>query len=120
MRLKRQRGSVQLSSMLLLVALAGSIYAGVQIIPVEFSNYQFQNHLAQEARIASYYGYNDARIRSAVFKNARKYNLPLRRRDIVILRSGIAVTIQVRTSVPVQLPFYRFQLKYTDNSSSAL
>ncbi len=116
----RQRGAIQLSSMLLLVVFAAALYVGIQVVPIEFHNYELQNRLAQEARIASFYNSDNAQIRSRVLEYARHCQLPLDSHEIVIERSGGAVTIQVQMRIPVQIPFYHWQMNFIDNSASAL
>ncbi len=116
----RQSGSLKLSNLLLLAILAVAVYVGVQAVPAEYHNDQLQNRLAQEARIASYYNADNAHIRSRVLADAQQLDLPLSAPQIRIERTGGAVTIQIQYSVPIQIPFYRWQLNFTDNSASAL
>ncbi len=116
----RQRGVVRFTGLLLLAVLAGVAYVGAQVIPLEFHNYELQNRLAQEARIVTFYNSDNAHIRSQVLADAQALHLPLRSQQIVIERTGGAVTIQVEMSVPVKIPFYQWRLNFSDNSASAL
>ncbi len=116
----RQRGAVQLSSVLMLVVLAAALFVGAQIVPVEFHNFELQNKLAQEARISAYYNTDNDHIRQAVVEKAHRLDLPITVEQVFITRVGADVTIQVKYSTPVVLPFYRFNLHFTDNSASAL
>ncbi len=100
--------------------LAGSLYFAFQIIPPEFNNYEFQNQLAEQARISTYYHSNDSAIRNHVMAIGKELNLAFPRRSILITHDQGAVTIRVIFSVPVTMPFYSFALHFNDDSLNNL
>lgn len=100
--------------------LAGSLYFAFQIIPPEFNNYEFQNQLAEQARISTYYHSGNTAIRNHVVSIAKQLNLAFPRRAILITHDQGAVTIRVFYSVPVAMPFYSFALHFNDNSMNDL
>ena len=100
--------------------LAGSLYFSFQIIPPEFNNYEFQNQLAEQARISTYYNSNNTAIRNHVMAIGKELNLAFPRRAILISHDQGSVTIRVIFSVPVAMPFYSFALHFNDNSINDL
>jgi hypothetical protein len=100
--------------------LAGSLYFAFQIIPPEFNNYEFQNQLAQQAHIATFYNSGNTAIRNQVMNLAQSLNLRFPRRAIHIVRHQGAVTIRIHFSVPITLPFYAYTMQFNDDSLNSL
>ncbi len=111
-----------LKLILVLGLLGGLGYVGAEVIPPFFSNYEFQDTLDTEARLATYSSKGDEVIRDAVFKRAQELELPLTREQIKVQRTGTqgsgSVFIETSYSVHVDLPYYPMDLDFHPQSKN--
>jgi hypothetical protein len=102
---------------------AGMIYAGLQIVPPELSNYSFNDDLKDIAMMA---GANpratDQDLLNQVVKRAQEHNIELTPDEITVQRIGTAgapaVYVAADYSVPVNFPGYSFTLHFTPSSGN--
>lgn len=102
---------------------AGMIYAGLQIVPPELSNYSFNDDLKDIAMMA---GANprttDQDLLNQVIKKAQDHNIELTPDEVTVQRIGTAgapaVYVAADYSVPVNLPGYSFTLHFTPSSGN--
>jgi hypothetical protein len=105
------------------LVIVGVVYAGFQIVPVEMTNYSFQDDLHQIAMVG---GSNpretDQELMDAVMKKAREHEISLTPEQITVQRIGtpglLAVYVAADYSVPVNLPGYSFTLHFTPSSGN--
>src|SRR5207247_2108493 len=64
------------------------IYAGAEVIPPYFSNYEFEDSIKEEALHSTYGTKTEDAIRDAVFKKAQDLEIPLTREQIKVQRTG--------------------------------
>jgi hypothetical protein len=85
-------------------------FLGIKIVPVFFSNYQFEDFIKEEALHSSYSTRTEDDIRGAVIKHARDYDIPLTPQQVHVSRTGVngngSLTIEVEYSVSIDLPGY--------------
>ena len=96
--------------------LAFGVYVGAEIIPPYFANYQFQDAIDTEARLATYSNKNEDSLRDSVFKQAQNLEIPVTRDDIKVQRTGTqgtgSVFIETDYTVHVDLPGYPLDLHF--------
>ena len=97
------------------------IYAGAEVIPPYFSNYEFEDSIKEEALHSTYGTKTEDAIRDAVFKKAQDLEIPLTREQIKVQRTGSGqgsgtVSIEADYSVHVDLPGYPLDLHFSPSS----
>ena len=83
---------------------------GIKIVPVYFSNYQFEDFIKEEALHSTYSTRTEDDIRNAVIKHARDYDIPLTPQQVHVSRTGVngvgSLTIEAEYTVAIDLPGY--------------
>lgn len=112
--LKRsERGSAQLKTIIWLVILVAGIYAGVKIVPILMTEYQFQDFLQTTARFASVNRMTTAAdISKSVLDEAQKEDIPLMPEDVHVTAESGLVNISADYSVTVDLRVYQLTLNF--------
>jgi hypothetical protein len=94
----------------------------IKIIPVYFSNYEFEDFIKSEALQSTYSTRTEDDIREAVVKHARDYDIQLTSRQVRVSRSGSngsgSLSIEAEYSVPVSLPGYSTTLEFHPSSKN--
>ncbi|MBI1739541.1 MAG: hypothetical protein HY233_11780 [Acidobacteriales bacterium] len=105
----------------LLVIVAITII-GLKIVPVYFSNYEFEDFIKNEALQSTYSTRSEDDIRDAVIKHARDYDIQLTARQVRVSRTGTSgngsLSIEAEYSVPVSLPGYSTTLDFHPSSKN--
>ena len=101
---------------LTLALLAIGVYVGAEVIPPYFANYQFQDAIDTEARLATYSTKSEDSMRDSIFKQAQSLEIPVTRDDIKVQRSGNQgsgiVFIETDYTVHIDLPGYPLDLHF--------
>ena len=96
--------------------IVGGLYASVKLIPPYFENYQFQDAIKDEATRDSYSAKTEDDIRTAIFKKAQEYDIPLPIESIQVQRQGNqfsgTVIIHASYTVHVEMPGYPVDLHF--------
>ena len=105
------------------VIVAG-IYLGVELVPVYYENYQFQDMVKTEATLETYTTKPEDAIRESLFKKAQSLDIPLTKDQIKVQRHGTtgtgSLTISAPYTVHLDLPVYPMDLHFdasTENKS---
>jgi len=103
--------------LILTLALLGmGVYVGAEVIPPYFANYQFQDAIDTEARLATYSTKSEDSMRDSIFKQAQNLEIPVTRDDIKVQRTGNqgsgSVLIETDYTVHVDLPGYPLELHF--------
>ena len=105
------------------VIVAG-IYLGVELIPVYYENYQFQDIVRTEATLQTYTSKPEDAIRDGLYKKAQSLDIPLTKDQIKVQRHGTTGTGSLTISAPyivhLDLPGYPVDLHFdasTENKS---
>ncbi len=100
------------------------VYASAKLIPPYFENYQFQDAVKDEATHDTYAPKSEDDIRSAIFKKAQEYDIPVRQEGIQVKREGSqfngSIIIHVPYVVHIDFPGYPLDLNFdasTENKS---
>jgi hypothetical protein len=92
------------------------VWAGAEVIPPYFANYEFEDAIKNEATISTYSNKGEDAIREAVFKKAQELELPLSKDQIKVQRTGMqgngSVIIEAPYTVHVDLPGYPMDLEF--------
>jgi hypothetical protein len=88
---RNERGEGRLGTVIWLLIVAGVAYAGWNLIPVYFSNYNFADKMTELAR-APKYSHPDDRIESELIKAAQENHLE----DFIKARTCKINTLEVR------------------------
>jgi hypothetical protein len=108
----RQRGSSRLKFIIFLAFLVAMIYVGVKVIPILFTNMQFQDAIQSTARFASVNRQSVDDIRASVLKEAESEDIPVTAQDIHVKGDGGHVEIAADYSVTVNLGVYQWTLNF--------
>ena len=95
---------------------------GIKIVPVFFSNYQFEDSIKEEALHSTYSTRSEDDIRDAVIKHARNYDITLTAAQVHVSRTGVngngSLTIEAEYSVPIDLPGYSTTVEFHPSSKN--
>lgn len=118
---RNEIGGIGLGGLLVLLVLACAIYAGYKFLPPLIANFQFNNDVQQEARMAVYNGDSDDQIDAKLLAQAQALGAPVTAAQIVIERQGPDILIAVHYDVPVELPAGKeVTLHFRDGSKGIL
>ncbi|MGH9683963.1 MAG: hypothetical protein ACRD4S_10175 [Candidatus Acidiferrales bacterium] len=109
-------------NLILTLAVLGSmIFAGIEIMPAYFANYQLQDSMESEARFANSYPRKDTdEIRDDIWRKVQSLGVPAKIDDIHVTGNGGIWEISIDYSVPIDLRVYQFNLDFhphADNKS---
>ena len=101
-----------------------AIYLGVELVPVYYANYQFQDIVKTEATLETYTTKPESDIQDALYKKAQEFEIPLTKEQIKVQRHGTtgtgSLTINAAYKVHLDLPGYPMDLHFdasTENKS---
>jgi len=101
-----------------------AIYLGVELVPVYYANYQFQDIVKTEATLETYTTKPESDIQDALYKKAQEFEIPLSKEQIKVQRHGTtgtgSLTINAAYKVHLDLPGYPMDLHFdasTENKS---
>jgi hypothetical protein len=94
----------------------GGFYAGWNLIPPYFHNYEFQDDLDEIARRNSYTQKTDDDVRAIVIQQAGTLSIPLKEDQVIISRSADGLGITVHYHVHVDMVVHPTDLDFTVNS----
>jgi hypothetical protein len=99
--------------------LVAAVYVGVQVVPVYWNYYEFQDTVEEEARVQSYTGKTEDAMRETLWKEAKKLELPLSSPEqIKVQRNGLSVAISTEYTVHIDVPVHPFDLKFTPSTQT--
>jgi len=93
-------------------------YCAWKLIPPYFANYQFEDAIAEEARINTYTPKSEQAMRDTIYKKAQDLEIPIREEEINVQRSNNSVAIWVDYNVHVDLPGYPLDLQFHPSSKN--
>lgn len=97
-------------------------FLGIKILPVYFSNYEFEDFIKEEALHSTYSTRSEDDIRDAVVKHARDFDIDLTPKQVHVSRTGISgngsLNIEAEYSVPIDLPGYSMTVDFHPSSKN--
>ena len=107
-----ERGAGKLKAIIWTLILVSFIYVSAKIVPVLFSEYEFQDGIQSIARYASANRQSLEQIGPAVLKEAQKDDVPIEAKDIKVAATNGNVRISADYSVMVDLRVYQWTLNF--------
>lgn len=102
--------------------IAAVTFVGIKIVPVYFSNYEFEDFIKEEALHSTYSTRSEEDVRESVIKHARDFDISLTAKQVHVSRTGGygngSLTIEAEYSVPVDLPGYSMTLDFHPSSKN--
>lgn len=99
-----------------LFVIAAAVYLGAMLIPPFFDNYQFEDAVKNEATLDTYSTKTENDIRTAIFKKAQDFDIPISEEQIHVQRQGLqgsgSIVINAPYVVHVDLPGYPMDLHF--------
>jgi len=110
-----------MKTLLWVAVIAVGLYLAFMLLPPYVNNYQFQDDLTAMARMNTYAQNRTAEdIRNEVLAKAKEYKLPVKPEQIEVERTQVGVNIAVNYNVPVQVPGYTFNLKFSPSAGNKM
>ena len=107
-----ERGSARLKTLIWLIIFGASIYAGIKIVPVLVTEYQFQDFMEQTARFGTVNRTSAETISKQVMDDAQENDIPLKAEDLHVTAQSGFVDIKADYSVTVDLNLYQWTLNF--------
>lgn len=96
--------------------IVAAVYLGAMLIPPYFANYEFQDAVKNEATLDTYTTKTENDIRTAVFKKAQDFEIPISEEQIHVQRQGMQgsgmIVINAPYVVHVEIPGYPMDLHF--------
>lgn len=91
-------------------------FLGLKVVPVFFSNYQFEDFIKEEALHSTYSTLSEDDIRDTVIKHAHDYDIDLTAKQVHVSRTGSngtgSLTIEADYTVSIDLPGYSTTVEF--------
>lgn len=103
-----------MKSLLMLVILAALVFAGIKLVPVYITNYQFQDSMQTEARFAlsGWPRKSEDDIREDLWKEMQKEGITARKEDLHISIQQSLVNITLDYNVPIDLKLFQWSAEF--------
>ncbi len=112
-----QRGKITLSAVFWTLVFLAAIYLSVKLIPVYVNNFQLQDAMQNEARLAVLSRRTPEQVRDSIFAKAQELELPLRRDQIRVEGDIRSIRILCEYDVVVELPGKTLTLHFNPSSA---
>ena len=114
-----ERGAGRFKAIVWTLILASFVYVSVKVVPILFSEYQFQDGIQSIARYGSANRQSLELISQSVLKEAQKDDLPLEAKDIKVEATNGNVRISADYSITVDLHVYQWTLNFHPAASNS-
>jgi len=101
-----------------ILVIVGAFYVGWMILPPYFHAYQFEDAVAEEARLGTYSNKSEDDIKQIVAKKAQDLDLPVQPDQVKVTKGYNSLDISVDYTVHVDLPAYPLDLKFSASSKN--
>ena len=112
-----ERGKITFSAVFWTLVFLAAIYLGVKLIPVYVNNYQLQDTMQNEARMAVLSRKTPEQVRDAILAKAQELELPLGRDQIRVEGDARNIRISCDYVVDIELPGKTVRLHFTPTSA---
>ena len=111
-------GMTRLGMLVGLLVLVGGIYLGAKFIPPYWAYLSMLDPVKEAALAAATRGGNEERIRTGLIVKAKQFDFELDGENVEFVREGNVVVVRVTWEVPVDLPRYRYTLRFRVESQT--
>ncbi len=112
-----QRGKISLALVFWTVVFVAAIYLAVKVIPVYVNNYQLQDAMENEARLAVVSRKTPEQIRDTIFNKAQELALPIARDQIHVEADLRSARISCEYDINIAMPGYTLRLHFNPSSA---
>jgi len=113
-----QAGSSNLKTLIWLAVFVAFIYGCVQVVPLYFADYEFQDTMQTTARFATVNHQSSDQIRQSLFQEAEKQEVPVKLQDIKVTNQNGRIDIVADYSVTVDFHVYQWTLNFHPSASN--
>jgi hypothetical protein len=108
-----------LKTLIVLAVIVSAVWVGFLVVPAYWNYYQFQDAVAEEARVNSYTPKSEADMRDSIWKKAQQMELPIpSEEEIKVQRNGTSVAISTQYTVHIGVPIHPFDLNFQPSSQN--
>jgi hypothetical protein len=111
-------GKGLIGCMVAIVLLAVAIYLGITLVPIYYTNFDFENDVKTTASRAGSHFFDDEAVIKEILDLAKKNELRVAREDVKVDRFAGQLHIIVHYSVPVDFLIFEHNLNFTIDASS--
>ena len=115
-----ERGGGNLKAVMFLVVLGVIGYLLVKIVPPYVNDYQLHDTLVSEARFFAARQKKPDAVREVVWKEIMDLRIPAQREDILVSEMGHTAHVEVKYTIPVELPGYTLNLNFNPTAESPI
>jgi hypothetical protein len=114
----RERGGARAKTLIWLVIFGVFLYVSIEVVPVLFAEYEFQDDVQTAARYAPFNRATLDDVRTTILKAAQSHDLPVTAADIAVVPHGYGVQVDVNYSVTVNLTVYQWTFNFHPSATS--
>jgi hypothetical protein len=104
-------GRIRLRALLLILVVAAAMYLAIKFVP-PFWTYLSMRDPVKEAAMAMVASGNEASVRAELIRQAAVQGLTLENDNIDFTQDGTMLVLRVTWVAPVELPGYRYDLRF--------
>ena|SRR5690349_5603188 len=97
---------------LILLIVAGLLFAGSIYVPVYFAAFEFNDYIRQQVKYASTSRKTIEVLRADILNKATELGIPITRKDIHVSRQGPSFTLDVEYRWPIDMKIYHHVLVF--------
>jgi hypothetical protein len=102
-----------LSGIMVILVVGAMLFAAMKLLPPYIDNYRLQDSIEDISRNSTYDGRMTAEeIRGQVIAEIRELGIPADEKQVAVEKTGNAVNISVRYTVPVDLLVHQMDLNF--------
>jgi hypothetical protein len=102
---------------LILLMIAGLVFAGVQYIPAYVVAFQFDDFIHQEVKFAFSSRKTVEALRTDIVEKAKELEIPITRSDIHITRRGPSFKVELEYRWPIDMKIYHHELIFRTSAT---
>ena len=114
----RERGGARAKTLIWLLIFIVFVYVSIEVVPVLFAEYEFQDDITTTARYAPYNRPSLDDVKATILKSAQSHDLPVTPANITVVPHGYGVQIDVVYSVTVNLMVYQWTFNFHPTAAS--
>lgn len=119
--MNKQSGMATLKAVLAVALFVVLIFLAIKLLPPYINNYQFKDDMNTIGRFSTYaQGKTVENIRDEVIAKAKENNISLKEEQVQVEKTQYGVAIDVKYTVVVDVPGYRFNLNFNPTTSNKM
>ncbi len=119
--MNKQSGMATLKAVLAVALFVAMIFLAIKLVPPYINNYQFADDINTIARFSTYaQGKTVEAIREEVIQKAKENSITLKEEQVQVEKTQYGVAIDVKYTVAVDVPGYRFNLNFNPTTSNKM